>query len=182
MGYKFILIFFLCAFNYTKAQTYIQGQNVVPLTSIVNSEFLSATERLSMTQAFEIYSQRHSSPFLKKPSDLVGEFWLIDNLLIKIVSRELSATRKENFQELRYVTAPPGVSTGKHKHEYFDTIKTINNYEVFISYYYFSKTKSFLIQDKQGRYKLSGTIISTNSDIKKAEAFMGTLLNSITFK
>jgi len=112
MGYKFILIFFLCAFSYTKAQTYIQGQNVVPLTSIVNSEFLSATERLSMTQAFEIYSQRNSSPLLKKPSDLVGEFWLIDNLLIKIVSRQLSATRKENFQELRYVTGPPGV---KHR-------------------------------------------------------------------
>ena len=112
MRYKTILIFFLCAFNCTKAQTYIQGEKVVPLANIVNSEFLSATKRLSMTQAFDIYSQRRSSPLFKKPSNLVGEFWLIDNLLIKIVSRQLSATRKENFQELRYVTGPPGV---KHR-------------------------------------------------------------------
>lgn len=182
MKFNILVFLLLSAFSYTKAQTYIQGENVVPLTSITNSGLLSATNRLSMTQAFDIYSQRRSSPLFKKPSDLVGEFWLIDNLLIKIVSRQLSATRKENFQELRYTSGLQGASTGKFKHEYFDTIKTVNNYEVFINYYYTAKDKFFIIQDKQGRYKLSGTIISTETDIKKAEAFMYTLLNSITFK
>jgi len=182
MKFNILAFLLLFAFNCTKAQTYIQGEKVVPLANIVNSEFLSATKRLSMTQAFDIYSQRRSSPLFKKPSDLVGEFWLVDNLLINIVSRELSATRKENFQELRYSSGPQGASTGKYKNQYFDTVKTVNNYNVFISYFFTGNIKSFIVQDKQSRYKLSGTIISTNSDIKKAEVFMDTLLNSITFK
>ncbi|WP_223583021.1 hypothetical protein [Sphingobacterium sp. GVS05A] len=135
-----------------------------------------------MDEAYNIYKTRGSAEVYNKSSQLVGEFWLIDNILINIVSRNLSSTRKENFQKLRYTLGPRGASTGKLKHEYFDTIKTVNNYEVFIHYYYNSKNKSFIIQDKQGRYKLMGSIISTETDIKKAEAFMNTLLDSITFK
>jgi len=181
MGYKSILFCFLFAFTDLNAQIYIQGKEVISLSSIANSTLLTVPNRLTMENAFSKYKIL-APDIVNQQSRLVGEFWLFDNLFINIVSRNLMSTRKENFKELRYASGPQGASTGKHKHEYFDTIKTVNNYEAFISYYYSSNNKFFIIQDKQGRYKLSGTIISTNADKKKAEAFIDTLLNSITFK
>ena len=66
--------------------------------------------------------------------------------------------------------------------KYYDAVKSINNYETLINYYRDHNDKYFEIQDNQGRYKMSGVIISSKEDRAKAEAFMDRLLKSITFK
>ncbi|UIR54781.1 hypothetical protein LZQ00_10885 [Sphingobacterium sp. SRCM116780] len=183
MKYSTLFILLLFTVLNIKAQTYIQGESVTPLSGIATSQLLPASKRLSMEDAFGIYKTRNSVTSYKQSLDLVGEFWLIDNMLIKIVSRTILLGKKEDFQKLRYAYRPEGAGVGKaFKGIYFDEVKNVNNYETLVYYFRTDNNKYFEIQDKQNRYKLMGTIISTKEDSAKAEAFINTLLNSITFK
>ena len=165
------------------AQTYIQGKEVIPLSDIVTSELLPSVKRLSMDEAFKIYKGRNSIRHYSQPAKLVGEFWLIDSLLINVVSRTIPPSKKDDFQQLKYGFRPEGAGLGNsYDGKYYDAVKSINNYETLIHYYRTHNIKYFEIQDNQGRYKLLGTIMAAQSDNAKAEAFMDRLLKSITFK
>jgi hypothetical protein len=181
MKYMILIILLLCTTVTVEAQVYIQGKRVISLPDIVTSELLPSAKRLSMDEAFKINQNRnHITGYTP---NLVGEFWLIDSLLINVVSRTTLPGKKDDYEQLKYGFRPEGAGLGNsYDGKYYDAVKSINNYETLIHYYRTHNNKYFEIQDNQGRYKLSGVIISTKEEMSKAEAFMDILLKSITFK
>ena len=67
--------------------------------------------------------------------------------------------------------------------DYFYEIKTVKNSDVLISYFKtFPRGKTFIIQDKLGKYTVFGNVYAIKTDYTKAHNYINTLINSINFK
>jgi len=174
------------------AQTYIQGKSVVPFHEMAESDLIRQSNRISSGDALRLYNER-IDPRGRKDSvqQLFGEFWLIDNLLVRIVGRKLShpPTKWEDLEEnRRYSSFEIGITVERYVDEntrsytlemppdyYFDEIKTVNNFDVLVHCFKDSPYKDFLIRDKGNRYILLGGIYSTGEqkEIKKSGKFYG---------
>jgi hypothetical protein len=183
MKYMTLIILLLYTATDVRAQTYIQGDEVIASANILNSSLLPFTKRLSTENAFSKLKLLHPEAVQKEVSRLVGEFWLIDKMLINVVSRTVLSGKREDLKQLRYSYRPEGAGMNSlFKDKYHDEVKAVSNFEVMTYYLRDSNVKSFIIYDNQSRYVLRGSITSTKEDSAKAEAFMDTLLKSITFK
>lgn len=176
---QIILLLLIVSGLETQGQVFIQGKSVLPFNDVAKSKYLSAESRLNMTDAYSLLQSNDNKSFIKNKTDLVGEFWKHEGMLIQIVSRKASFVNSLDldFEQLRW-----SISNGASSDHYFDEIKTVNNFKTLIHYHKISVVKYFLIKDNLERYYLRGSIICAKKDIPKAEAFMDTLLKSITFK
>lgn len=173
----------------SQAQIYVQGRNVVPFSTTANSTLLNPTNRLDMDTAFTKLKQFDKETRKKAANEILGEFWLIDGMLVKIVARHITATYpKENLEHVRYAItpsvnsivggAPPDRTV---QNDYFSEVKSVNNYDVLVHYFRTrSNIKHFEMQDHKDKYKVFGSVYT--NDHQKAHKLINTLINSITFK
>ena len=173
----------------SQAQVYVQGNNVVPFSTIANSTLLNPTNRLNMDVAYSRQAQVNAANYYKNTNEMVGEFWWIDGMLVQIVSRRITATYpKDNLEHVRYATTPSvnsiigGPAPDRTvQNDHFSEIKSVNNYEVLVHYLRTrSNIKYFEMQDNQDKYKVFGTVYT--NDHQKAHNLINTILNSISFK
>jgi len=179
--------FYLLTVQITAAQTYITGNEVVPFDSIASSSYLPMSERIDVDQGYS--QQKTLQPNLNKfDSGPVGEFWIYDGMLINLISRtydnpndkiDLEQERLASHPEINYLH---GTTPDRSVFlDYFNEIKSISNFEVFIDYFKSKNHKYFLIQDNLGRYIIRGQIHCQPTDRVKAQSFIDTLLQSIIF-
>jgi len=191
---NFIKIFctFILAFliNHASAQTYINGQSVESFSNIATSTLLPKSTRINHSSAFTKLKSLYPKTTYTSASKLNGEFWIIDGMLINIIARRIGPKVKlDNLNELEYMYAPKnsqlaGTSVDMTRfNDYFSEIKVVKNSNVLIYYY---KTlypkKTFVVQDKMGKYVIDGAIYANKTDYIKAQNYIDTLINSITFK
>ncbi|QQT56161.1 hypothetical protein I6I98_13220 [Sphingobacterium multivorum] len=189
---KIIILMLVClwAFQDADAQTYLQGYNVISLSEAATCDLLPQSNRLTTDQAFEKLKQVDPDPVKKSSKDMNGESWWLDDMLVTIVTRRISAqnpkedllsTQKSNAPEILYREGTTPDRTAAN--DYFSEIKSVNNFDVLIDYFKTrSNYKSFLIQDKEGKFKIMGTIYVKKQDATKAHALINTILNKLSFK
>lgn len=187
-----IILILVCFLGLQKAnsQTYIQGDNVITLSEAATCDQLTQTKRLTIDQAFTTLKEINPDPIEKNSKEMVGEFWLIDNMLINIVTRKITMeNKKEDLYDTQKGYAPEtiyrkGTTPDRTRaNDYFSEIKSVNNFDVLVDYYKTrSFDKNFLIQDKKGKFKVMGTIYVKKQDATKAHALINTILNKLSFK
>lgn len=172
----------------SQAQTYTQGVRVIPFNSIANSTLLTSNNRLDMNTAFNKLKILDNETKKKSAREIVGEFWWIDGMLVQIVSRNITSTYPtDDLDKIKYGMRP-NISVMESQprdmtlyNDYFEEFKKVNNFEVLIHYY---KTmdfvKNFTIQDNQKKYKVFGSVYTSNH--LEAHNLINTILNSISFK
>lgn len=184
-----ILVCFLGLQN-ANSQTYLQGDNVITLNGAATCDQLPQTKRLTIDQAFTKLKEINPDPIEKSSKEMVGEFWLIDNMLVNIVTRKItSENKKVDLYDRQKAYAPEilyrkGTQPDRTRtNDYFSEIKSVNNFDVLVDYYKTrSFDKNFLIQDKNGKFKVMGTIYVKKQDATKAHALINTILNKLSFK
>ena len=186
--YALILSFFVN--NASFSQTYNKGKSVESLSSIATTSLLLNNSRIDHSTAYTKLKSIYPSTYYKNASELVGEFWLIDGMLINIISRKISSTiKRDDLEAVNFMSAPQysqQVGTPKDVtmlNDYFYEIKVVKNSDVLIFYYKtLSGKKSFVIQDKLGKYKVLGYIYANQTDYVKAHNYINTVINSLDFK
>lgn len=187
------VIIILLSTSLIKAQTYIEGWRVIPFSQVANSSLLPQNQRLSTTASFAKLKEIEPTTTKKAPDEMTGEYWLIDGMLIQLVTRQISSEwPKNDLEDFRLSLIPDvgGEISNPHrpallrqKDDFFTEIKSVNNFEVLVFYY---KTmwekKSFILYDNMNRYGIIGSVYAKKEDYNKAHTFINTLLNSITFK
>jgi hypothetical protein len=189
---KITILMLTCfwVFQSADAQTYLQGYNVISLSEAATCDLLPQSNRLTTDQAFEKLKQVDPDPVKKSSKDMNGESWWIDNMLVTLITRNVTAERpKENLHDTQMGEAPEvlyreGATPDRTAaNDYFSEIKSINNFEVLVYYY---KTRSpykrFLIQDNKGEFKVRGIIYAQKQETTKAHALIKTILNKLSFK
>ncbi len=181
-------VFFLLILQVGVGQTYISGKNVITFDSIAGSSYLPANGRIDVQQGYN--QQKALEPGLNKYGrGPIGEFWMHDGMLINLITRiydnpskklDLEQERLGIHPEINYLHGTtPDRSIFQ---DYFNEIKNVNNFEVLIWYFNSKNHKSFLIQDNLGRYVIWGQIHCQPTDRVKAQNFIDTLFQSISFK
>lgn len=187
------VIIILLSASLSKAQTYIEGWRVIPFSQVANSSILPQNQRLSTTASFNKLKEIEPTTTKKAPDEMTGEYWLIDGMLIQLVTRQISSEwPKNDLEDFRLSLIPDvgGEISNPHrpallrqKDDFFTEIKSVNNFEVLVFYY---KTmwekKSFILYDNMNRYGIIGSVYAKKGDYNNAHTFINTLLNSITFK
>ncbi len=179
--------FCLLTIQITVAQTYITGNEVVPFDSIASSSYLPINGRIDVHQGYS--QQKVLQPGLNEYGlGPVGEFWMYDGMLINLITRthdnpskkiDLEQERLASHPEINYLH---GTTPNRSIFlDYFNEIKTVSNFEVLIRYFKSDNDKYFVIQDNLGRYIIRGKIHCQPTDRVKAQNFIDTLLESITF-
>ncbi|MDR0266255.1 MAG: hypothetical protein LBV59_19710 [Sphingobacterium sp.] len=189
---KFILLLIIytgiLSNNY--AQTYLQGIEVLPLSDAAHCDLLTPSNRITADDAFLKLKQLIPDPVEENISDMVGEFWWIDGMLVNTVTRRITAQRlkinlydrqKAKAPEIIYVTGTTPDRTLAN--DYFSEIKSMNNFEVLVDYFKTrSNYKRFLVQDNKGKFIVMGTIYVKKQDAQKAHELIDLILNSLYFK
>jgi len=91
------LLLTLLVNNASLAQTYIKGNFVEPLSTIATTNLLPNSSRLDHSVAYTKLKEIYPTTLYKNASELIGEFWLIDGMLINIISRKISSHVKKNL-------------------------------------------------------------------------------------
>ena len=184
--FKISLVLFILISQVSLAQTYLQGNSVLPIQQMATSTLLNNNNRLTIQQAFTEINNRYNNADYSINSDkLVGEFFLINNMVVQLVNRVRTANNnfspleqtKVEFKEMFTNT----LGQEDFSTKYYDELKNVNNYKVLIHYYKYNNRKNFIALDNKGDYVILGTIYCYSQDKTTAEAFVDTLLNSITF-
>ncbi|QRY56400.1 hypothetical protein [Sphingobacterium siyangense] len=185
-----LMLIYFWVFQSADAQTYLHGYDVISLSEAASCGLLPQSNRLTTDQAFEKLKQVDPDPVKKSSKDMNGESWWLDDMLVTIVTRRISAqnpkedllsTQKSNAPEILYREGTPPDHTAAN--DYFSEIKSVNNFDVLIDYFKTrSNYKSFLIQDKEGKFKIMGTIYVKKQDATKAHTLINTILNKLSFK
>ena len=186
----YALLLTLLVNNASFAQTYIKGNFVEPLSNIATTNLLSNSSRIDHSVAYTKLKTILPSTDYKNASELIGEFWLIDGMLINVISRKISPNvLKLDLNAVNYGLSPKinkmkGTTVDMTRvNDYFYEIKVVKNADVLISYFKtFPTRKTFIIQDKLGKYTVLGSIYAIQTDYTKAHNYINTLINSITFK
>jgi len=188
---KNIILILMCflGFQNSNAQTYLQGYNVILLSEAATCDLLSQSKRLTIDQAFTKLKQIDPDPLEKSSKDMNGEFWLIDDMLVNIITRKItSENKKVDLYDRQKAYAPEilyrkGTQPDRARtNDYFSEIKSVNNFDVLVDYYKTrSFDKNFLIQDKKGKFKVIGTIYVKKQDATKAHTLINTILNKLSF-
>ena len=184
------LLLTLLVNNASFAQTYIKGNFVEPLSNIATTNLLPNSSRIDHSVAYTKLKTILPSTDYKNASELIGEFWLIDGMLINVISRKISPNvLKLDLNAVNYGLSPKinkmkGTTVDMTRvNDYFYEIKVVKNADVLISYFKtFPTRKTFIIQDKLGKYTVLGSIYAVQTDYTKAHNYINTLINSITFK
>lgn len=184
------LIICLWIFQSANSQTYLQGYNVVQISGAVTCPLLSPAERLTIDQAYAKLKEIDTDPIEKSANEMNGEFWLMDGMLVNLVTRTVTEQNpRVNLYERQKAYAPEiiyreGTTPDRTAaNDYFSEIKSVNNFEVLVDYFKTrSNYKSFLIQDNKGKFKIMGTIYVKKQDAPKAHALINTILNNLQFK
>jgi len=129
---------------------------------------------------------KEEEPLYESQTDLVGEFFLVNNMVVQLVNRARTASNsfsplektRATFREMFTSTVGEDDLSGG----YYDDIKNINNYKVLVYYYQFANIKRFIALDNMGLYVMRVSIHCHPQDISTADVFVGVLLNSIIFK
>lgn len=186
----YALLLTLLLNNASFAQKYIKGNFVEPLSNIATTNLLPNSSRIDHSVAYTKLKAILPSTDYKNASELIGEFWLIDGMLINVISRKISPNvLKLDLNAVNYGLSPKinkmkGTTVDMTRvNDYFYEIKVVKNADVLISYFKtFPTRKTFIIQDKLGKYTVLGSIYAIKSDYTKAHNYINTLINSITFK
>lgn len=186
----YALLLTLLVNNASFAQTYIKGNFVEPLSNIATTNLLPNSSRIDHSVAYTKLKAILPSTDYKNASELIGEFWLIDGMLINVISRKISPNvLKLDLNAVNYGLSPKinkmkGSTVDMTRvNDYFYEIKVVKNADVLISYFKtFPTRKTFIIQDKLGKYTVLGSIYAVQTDYTKAHNYINTLINSITFK
>ncbi|MCY4780381.1 hypothetical protein ORI89_12020 [Sphingobacterium sp. UT-1RO-CII-1] len=187
-----VFIFFSISFLTTFSQNSKKSGELLSFHSIASSSYLTAQNQVSIAEVYPLLRDRYVTPIYdiwKKQSDLNGEFWAYDGLIINIVSVNINNVHPSRLKlsDERRATDPGGYYVeGKYidyrEHQYFDEIKEVNNYNVLVYYFKDFIKKYFTIIDQQNRYYLMGSVTCQENEVRKAEAFLETLLQSIKFR
>lgn len=186
----YALLLTLLLNNASFAQKYIKGNFVEPLSNIATTNLLPNSSRIDHSVAYTKLKEIYPTTLYKNASELIGEFWLIDGMLINIISNKISPNvKKLDLKAVNYGLSPK-ISRMKDTpvdmtrfNDYFYEIKVVKNSDVLISYFKtFPRGKTFIIQDKLGKYTVWGNIYAIKTDYTKAHNYINTLINSITFK
>ena len=171
------------------AQTYKNGYKTIALSEVAISPLLTSDQRITRDRAIKIVKQVDAKSIYNETSDLPGESWWIDGMLVNFIVRKISNEFPlESLQGLRKSYSPELLSIKEstpdriYFDEWFSEIKSVNNFDVLV-YYYMTKAykKSFFIQDKKGRYKIMGAIFIKKEDAAKAHQLIETILNGLSF-
>jgi len=189
----FLIVLLLMSIQSTKAQTYLEGWRAISFSEIANSTLLPHYQRLSTTASFAKIKEIDPNTLKTNPEDMVGEFWLIDGMLVNLVTRRITSEwPKEDLEEIKSaytpdtggdISNPNKPAMQRLKDDFFAEIKAVNDFKVLIHYQKTkSKRKGVTLYDNQNRYGIIGAVYAKEEDFAKAHAFVNTLLNSITFK
>ncbi|MGB7526954.1 hypothetical protein [Sphingobacterium cellulitidis] len=91
----FALLLTLLVNNPLFAQTYIKGNFVEPLSNIAITNLLPNSSRIDHSVAYTKLKEIYPTTLYKNASELIGEYWLIDGMLINIISRKISPNVKK---------------------------------------------------------------------------------------
>src|SRR5690554_1029381 len=93
----------LCmTYSISSAQTYIQGDQVLPIQQIVTSSFLNNTNRLTIGDARSKINDRHTDRvYYANSSEFAGEAYLTNNMVVEIVSRLKNSTAFSSLEETK---------------------------------------------------------------------------------
>lgn len=167
------------------AQTYVQGNGVLPFRSIANTSILTDANRLNVNVAFQKYNEYGLNVSNRtNPSQLVGEYYFQNNLLIQLVSRNRNKSEEElNFEELVDYYREMFTQNIYENEVYFvGEIITKNNFKGFIYYDKRDTYINFLIRDNAEKYNVMGAITFKPNNLTNARAFFDSFINSVTFK
>ena len=181
----FLVVFILVSQVFLYAQTYIQGNQVLSFQSIATSTLLNNTNRLTVSTACSTVNGMHSSKiYYANNSEFAGEAYLVNNMVVELVCRLKSNMTFSSLEETKISYKEMFTNTLGEEDlslQYYDELKSVNNYNVLISYHKFNNVKDFIAIDNQNRYVVMGSVHCYPQDKATAEAFVNTLLNSITF-
>ncbi len=173
-------------------QTYIRGKDFVPFHEVAKSRVIDNATRLSIDEALDILNNKYKGTVLsRKKTQLSVEYFSKDGLLINILSRRY-AQPNEYMRDQYLAIVKKNLESGYeakgepyHSAPYYSVIKNLKDFKVLITYAKTFMNKKFFIVDNEGNYFIGGTICAKSTekkDIDMAEAFVDTLVESITFK
>lgn len=169
----------MISFSYSQS-----GSAFIPFESIAQSKIVQYSKPISIDEALlRINGENGQSPKRSlSRNELNGEYFERDGYVINVKSR--LNTKSLSLEMLSRMQKSLEVSYKQMNSLYHNTLREINNYSVLVSYLKDSNQKNCFIMDNSGRYYVVITIYSKqdSAEIKKAEAFVDTLVNSITFK
>lgn len=188
-----LIVLLLISIQSSKAQTYLEGWRAIPFSEVANSTYLPQNQRLSTISSFAKLKEIDQKAVQTGPEEMAGECWLVDGMLVKIVTRSISSEwPKEDLRDIMAAYTPDAggdirdsnkTAIQRLKDDFFVEIKSVNDFKVLINYQKtMSKQKGFTLYDNQNRYGILGTVFAKEEDFEKAHTFVNTLLNSITFK
>ena len=181
-----LIIAFLClSIGNLKGQIFIQGKGIIPFRSIANTVVLNDANRIHMDLAFEKYKAYELNVSNRTSSkELVGEYYVHNNLLIQLVSRNRNKHVKElSFEELSAMNFEMYTENiYENEAYYFSEIISKNTFKCLVYYDKRDTFINFTIRDNSGKYRIKGLIAFKSGDLTNATSFFDTFINSITFK
>lgn len=181
----FLFILLLSAVS-SNAQTYIQGKNAIPFNTIGSVAALQNSTLLSIEQAYnKINSLRTNRTYNTEIKDYSGQYFLLNNLVIRVFSRKLPSVRPSPYKMLNDMKKSSDMDYALFSNVYYSEIKKIKNYHVYISYITNENlSKNAVIIDDASKYMVSVNIFSNNdtTSINAAISTLNNIINDITFK
>ncbi len=160
------------------AQTYIQGEDFLPFSQAATSKYLNPKTQISLEEAFIKLQEIEGDEFKKALSQLRGEYYMVDSMMISFSCSELSVLRKNKY---------PGIYSNylylknSSEPEYWHLMyKDLGTHKIMISY---SKKSQRLYYDLENdTYSIMGTVYAPEGKIGEAQKFIEKLVESISFK
>lgn len=180
-----IIITFLLSVYNLKGQIYVQGNGALPFRSIANTSVLTDATRLNMNEAFQKYNEYDLNASNKtNASQLVGEYYFQNNLLIKLVSGNKITTQNELTLEemVDYFREVFTQNNYDEEQYYVGEVITKNNFKCLVYYDKRDYDINFSIRDNAGKYLVKGRVFYKFNNLTNARAFFDSFINSITFK
>lgn len=180
-----IIISFLFSVFSLHAQTYVQGNGVLPFRSIAKTSVLTDSNRLNMNVAFQKYNEYGLNASNKtNASQLVGEYYFQNNLLIQLVSkkRNKSDDNESLGDILEYYREMFTQNIYENEAYFVGEVITKNNLECLVYYDKRDTYINFSIRDNAEKYNIMGVIAFKPNNLNNARAFFDNFINSVTFK
>lgn len=184
-----IILFFIVSVNaLALAQTKIQGDRLTQFNDAFESTLLPASGRVEIATALSKILAIHPKSKTATIDDMVGEFWIIDGMVVKLVTRSFSShTQSIKFQD-ELDAARPSKNNYKgtvrdltYYNDFFGEIKSVNGMEVLVYYYRTkSKLKYFRVKTTNPLYLISGTIYTLDNNL--AHKLVDSIIKNIKLK
>ncbi|TDQ79065.1 hypothetical protein [Sphingobacterium yanglingense] len=162
-----------------QAQTYIQGEDFLPFSQAATSKYLNPKTQISLEEAFIKLQEIEGDEFKKTLSQLRGEYYMVDSMMISFSCSELSTLRKLKYRGIHYSYEyiKYGFDTAEYWHIMYkdlDTHKTL--------VYYSRKSQVLFFDLENDTYSIMGTVYAPEGKISEAQEFIDKLVESISFK